>query len=100
MSNAPATKGVSASTLAANQPLLRPVRTAYTEIALGMRASHDMPRTQHDAINYELTRLAIREHIRQHGNLPTWKPNERVPAWLSIGLTQVKRDFAGRGGGR
>lgn len=98
MSNARATKGVSASTLAANHPLLRPVRAAYSEIALGMRASHDAPRDQVAAINYELTRLAIREHIRQHGSLPTWKPNEKVPAWLSAALAQVKLDFGSRGG--
>lgn len=97
MSNAPTGKGVSAKTLKANHPLLRPVRTAYTEIALGMPASHDKPRDQVAAINYELARLAIREHIYQHGNLPTWKPNERVPEWLSAALAQVKMDFGGRG---
>lgn len=98
MSNLPAAKGVNSSALAANHPLLRPVRAAYSEIALGMRASHDAPRRQVDAINYELARLAIREHIRQHRNLPTWKPDERVPAWLSAALAQVKLDFRGRGG--
>lgn len=98
MSNTPATKGVSARTLAANHPLLRPVRAAYSKIALGMRASHDAPRKRYDAINYKLPRLAIREHIRQHGSLPTWKPNEKVPAWLSNALAQVKLAFGSRVG--
>ena len=86
MRNTPKTSRKSASGLPANHPLLVPVRTAYAEIALGMKPSFDLPRAKHAAINYELARLAIAEHIARHGTLPTWKATQPAPEWLIAGL--------------
>ena len=91
--NVAKTKRIGSRDLAPNDPHILAARAAYTEVALGMRPNYDRPRRQHEANNYEYVRLACREHIRQHGSLPTWKPGTKMPEWLAIALSCNRRDF-------
>lgn len=87
------TKTLSVRDLAPIDPHILAARAAYTEVALGMRPNYDRPRRQHEANNYEFVRLACRQHILEHGSLPTWKPNTKLPEWLAIALSVNRVDF-------